>query len=108
MHRGNGPSPAGLPPRRDFLEARRATQTERRRFLSTESPLLGGPLPAEAGAEDIPVATTTYDPDADVYRMRKPVREVGREPLRDLRSLVPEYDEGRQVDDWGRSERIYR
>ena len=90
------------------MEARRATQTERRRFLSTQSPLLGGPLPAEAGAEDVPVATTTYDADADVYRMPQPVPEPAREPLRDLRSLVPEYEDGRQVDDWGRSERIYR
>jgi 1-acyl-sn-glycerol-3-phosphate acyltransferase len=82
-------------------------QTERRRFLSPESALLGGPVPAEAGAEDPPVATTTYDAEADVYRI--PAAEPEREPspLRDLRTLVPEQDPDRQVDDWGRSERIY-
>src|SRR5262245_65643893 len=37
-----------------------------------------------------------------------PAPEPAREPLRDLRSLVPEYEDGRQVDDWGRSERVYR
>ena len=89
------------------MEARRAMQTERRRFLSPESALLGGPVPAEAGAEDPPVATTTYDAEADVYRI--PAAEPEREPspLRDLRTLVPEQDPDRQVDDWGRSERIY-
>jgi len=87
------------------LEARRATQTERRRFLNTGSPLLGGPLPAEAGAEDAPVATGTYEADADVYRI--PREEPRPVPLRDLQSLVPEPESARQVDDWGRSERIY-
>jgi 1-acyl-sn-glycerol-3-phosphate acyltransferase len=90
------------------LEARRATQTERRRFLSTESALLGGPLPAEAGAEDAPIASTTYEADADVYQMPAPAPEQVHEPLRDLRALVPESDQARQVDDWGRSERVYR
>src|SRR3954452_18243960 len=105
MHRGNGPSPAGLPPRRDFLEARKATQTERRRFLSTESPLLGGPLPAEAGAEDPPLATATYDAETDVYRIPPPPAAPEpapeRAPLRDLSSLVADTDEDRDVDDWG-------
>jgi 1-acyl-sn-glycerol-3-phosphate acyltransferase len=87
------------------LEARRATQTERRRFLSTGSPLLGGPLPAEAGAEDSAVATAPYEADADVYRI--PTEEPRTVPLRDLQALVPEPDSERQVDDWGRSERIY-
>jgi len=80
-------------------------QSERRRFLSTESPLLGGPVPAEAGAEDAPVATATYEADHDVYRI--PTTEPEPSPLRDLRSLVPEQDPERQVDDWGRSERVF-
>ena len=90
------------------MEARRATQIERRRFLSSESPLLGGPLPAEAGAEEPRVAAATYDADADVYR--HPVPETEREPapLRDLQALVAEPDADRQVDDWGRSERVYQ
>src|SRR4051812_37784843 len=108
MQRCGGPRP--LPGRRwrsEPLEARRATQTERRRFLSTGSPLLGGPLPAEAGAEEVRAATATYEADADVYRIPPAEQEPGPIPLRDLQSLVPEPDSARQVDDWGRSERIY-
>jgi 1-acyl-sn-glycerol-3-phosphate acyltransferase len=89
------------------LEARRATQTERRRFLSTESALLGGPVPAEAGAEDPPVAAATYEAETDVYRIPAPAPEPEPGQLRDLRTLVPEHDPDRQVDDWGRSERIF-
>ena len=91
------------------MEARRATQTERRRFLSPESALIGGPVPAEAGAEDPPVASETYEAEADVYRIPAPAPKPEGEPspLRDLRTLVPEQDPDRQVDDWGRSERIY-
>jgi 1-acyl-sn-glycerol-3-phosphate acyltransferase len=89
------------------LEARRATQTQRRRFLSTESALLGGPVGAEAGAEDPPVATTTYEPEADVYRIPAPAAEPEPGRLRDLPTLVPDQDPERQVDDWGRSERVF-
>ena len=74
------------------MEARRATQTERRRFLSTESALLGGPVPAEAGAEDPPVAAATYEAEADVYRIPAPAPEPEPGQLRDLRTLVPEHD----------------
>ena len=91
------------------MEARRAMQTERRRFLSPESALLGGPVPAEAGAEDPAVATTTYEAEADVYRIPTAEPEAEREPSRlvDLQTLLPGPDPARQVDDWGRSERIY-
>jgi hypothetical protein len=94
------------PPPTRALETRKATQTERRQRLSAESPLLGGPLPVEAGAEDPHVATATYEPDVDVYRI--PERAPEPEPLRDLRSLIAEPDPARQVDDWGRSERVFR
>jgi 1-acyl-sn-glycerol-3-phosphate acyltransferase len=72
--------------------------------------LLGGPLPVQAGAEEPQVAPVTYEPDADVYQMPAPAPEPEREPapLRDLKSLVSEPDPTRQVDDWGRSERIYQ
>jgi 1-acyl-sn-glycerol-3-phosphate acyltransferase len=89
------------------LETRRATQTHRRRFLSTESPLLGGELPAVAGAEDAPLATAAYEHDADVYRIPLPDEPEPKEQLRDLRSLLPPPDPSRQVDDWGRSERVF-
>ena len=54
---------------RPAVESRRATQTQRRRHLSSESPLLGGPLPAEAGAEEPRASAVAYDADADVYRL---------------------------------------
>jgi 1-acyl-sn-glycerol-3-phosphate acyltransferase len=87
------------------LEARRATQTQRRRQLSSESPLLGGPLPADAGAEDGAAAATAYDAYADVYSMPEAEAPPSR-PLRDLSGLLPDPDPLRQVDDWGRSERL--
>src|SRR5919198_6709443 len=98
-----GPSPGSQP-----LETRKAIQTERRQILNSESPLLGGPLPVEAGAEEPHVAPATYDADADVYRMPAPEPEREPVPLRDLQQLVVEPDPNRQVDDWGRSERIFR
>jgi 1-acyl-sn-glycerol-3-phosphate acyltransferase len=79
---------------------------QRVRYLSGDSPLLGGPLPAEAGAEDALSTPPAYDAEADVYRLPEPRPQ---EPsLRDLRSLLPAPDPDRQVDDWGRSERVFR
>jgi 1-acyl-sn-glycerol-3-phosphate acyltransferase len=86
------------------LESRRTTQHVR--YLSGDSPLLGGPLPAEAGAEEALSASPAYDAAADVYRLPEPQR--ADEDLRDLRALLPPPDPDRQVDDWGRSERVFR
>jgi 1-acyl-sn-glycerol-3-phosphate acyltransferase len=86
------------------VETRRTTQ--RLRHLSGDSPLLGGPLPAEAGAEDAISSGPAYDAGADVYRLPEPRREAA--DLRDLRDLLPAPDPDRQVDDWGRSERVFR
>jgi 1-acyl-sn-glycerol-3-phosphate acyltransferase len=79
----------------------------RQRHLRADSPLLGGPLPAEAGAEESSPAAPGYDAAADVYRLPEP-RGEEQAPLRDLRALVPARDPDRQVDDWGRSERVYQ
>ena len=82
--------------RRTAVESRRATQIERRRFLSSESPLLGGPLPAEAGAEEPRAATVAYDADADVYRLpdaesrrREPRRCATSQPAAGARPRPP-------------------
>jgi 1-acyl-sn-glycerol-3-phosphate acyltransferase len=75
--------------------------------LTAESPLLGGPLPVEVGpAESRTVPETPYEADADFLRLPepKPVEEI---ELRDLRELLAVPDADRQVDDWGRSERVY-
>src|SRR3954451_9891445 len=96
------------------VESRRATQMQRRRHLSSESPLLGGPLPSGAGAEEPRTSTVAYDQHADVYRLPDPepaepaAAEAEPSPLRDLGNLLPESDPRRQVDDWGRSERVFR
>jgi 1-acyl-sn-glycerol-3-phosphate acyltransferase len=75
--------------------------------LSADSPLLGGPLEAAAGAEDPPAPSAAYDEHADVYRL--PLPEAGEQSsLRELTGLIAPPDPGRQVDDWGRSERVFQ
>jgi 1-acyl-sn-glycerol-3-phosphate acyltransferase len=86
------------------METRRTAQRPRR--LTKDSPLLGGPLVPESGPTDaVEVQPGPYEPHADVYRLPEPLREAP--PLRDLSDLVPPPDPERQVDDWGRSERVY-
>ncbi len=88
------------------MEARNATP-ERRRRLASDSPLLGGQVAAEAGDEEAIRAQSAYDADADVYRL--PVPDTDEQPpLRDLTGLIAPPDPTRQVDDWGRSERVYQ
>jgi 1-acyl-sn-glycerol-3-phosphate acyltransferase len=87
------------------MNSRRAPQ--RTRVLAADSPLLGGPLPAEAGAEDRVPLAPAYDESADVYRLPEPQREHVPD-LRELRELLPAPDPEREVDDWGRSERVFR
>jgi 1-acyl-sn-glycerol-3-phosphate acyltransferase len=70
--------------------AERRTPTSRS-GLSRESPLLG--YDARTSVLDMPPA-----PEPE------PAEEVD---LRDLRELVPAAEPGRQVDDWGRSERVF-
>jgi 1-acyl-sn-glycerol-3-phosphate acyltransferase len=89
------------------MEGRRATQREHKRTLSADSPLLGGPIAAEAGAEDPRDTGGTYDHHADVYRL--PGAETPEpQQLRELTGLIAPPDPERQVDDWGRSERVFQ
>jgi 1-acyl-sn-glycerol-3-phosphate acyltransferase len=62
-----------------------------RHGLSSESALLGG-----------------YDPHASVLDLPPEAEPAPEQPveLRDLRELVPAAEPGRQLDDWGRSERV--
>jgi 1-acyl-sn-glycerol-3-phosphate acyltransferase len=87
------------------MNSRRTSQ--RTRVLAADSPLLGGPFPAEAGAEDRAPPGAAYDESADVYRLPEPQREHVPD-LRELRQLLPPPDPEREVDDWGRSERVFR
>jgi 1-acyl-sn-glycerol-3-phosphate acyltransferase len=89
------------------VEGRRAVPREHKRTLSAESPLLGGPLAAEAGAEEPRDPRVSYDHHADVYRL--PGAEPAEPPaLRELTGLIAPPDPERQVDDWGRSERVFQ
>jgi 1-acyl-sn-glycerol-3-phosphate acyltransferase len=76
-----------------LAEPRRPTS---RHGLSSDSPLLGhGPEPGG------------YDPQTGVLDLPAPSSEEGPADLRELRSLVPAAEPGRELDDWGRSQRIF-
>jgi 1-acyl-sn-glycerol-3-phosphate acyltransferase len=75
-----------------LAERRRPTS---RHGLSAESPLLGHPTDdgydAQTGVLDLPAPPAPEEPV----------------DLRDLRGLVPAAEPGREVDDWGRSQRVF-
>jgi 1-acyl-sn-glycerol-3-phosphate acyltransferase len=76
-----------------LAEPRRPTS---RHGLSPDSPLLGhGPEPQG------------YDHQTGVLDLPVPPPEDERVDLRDLRELVPAAEPGREIDDWGRSQRIF-
>jgi 1-acyl-sn-glycerol-3-phosphate acyltransferase len=72
-------------------ERRRPTS---RHGLSDESPLLGHRPPG-------------YDHHTGVLDLPLPPPDAERVDLRELRELVPAAEPGREVDDWGRSQRIF-
>ena len=76
--------------------------------MTSNSPLLGGQVAAEAGDEEAIRARSAYDAEADVYRLPVPEDDSEPPPLRDLTGLIAPPDPERQVDDWGRSERVYQ
>ena len=90
-------------------QAARRRAAARRGRLSAESPLLGGPIDSVAGAEDPRPTTGSYDPTDDPYEL--PTPDEGDDQLdldpRVLRNLIPARDTSREVDDWGRSERVF-
>jgi 1-acyl-sn-glycerol-3-phosphate acyltransferase len=96
-------------PAEETSRARRRAPASRGR-LSPESPLLGGPLNSIAGAEDPRPAPVEYDPAQDIYDLGDRPRTVNGAPEPDprrLRELIPAPDPSREVDDWGRSERVF-
>jgi 1-acyl-sn-glycerol-3-phosphate acyltransferase len=91
----------------DEAERARRRAPARRGRLTADSPLLGGPLSSIAGAED--PHTHEYDPRADPFELPS-VDATERDPQPDprlLRDLIPAPDPSREVDDWGRSERVF-
>lgn len=85
------------------------------RPLGSSSPLLGGPLAAPE-KEDEPRhapspdhAAPSYDPSADGLAASPPSALRAAEPevpAERMRELLPPPEEGRELDDWGRSERL--
>jgi 1-acyl-sn-glycerol-3-phosphate acyltransferase len=76
--------------------------------LDSDSPLLGGPLPAAAGADEYPPPVPGYDPRAD--ELAEPETGGGTEArvLAELPAIAPERAGERSLDDWGRSETLIR
>ena len=69
----------------------------------------GNALAAEAGDEELRQRPAGYDPRSGVLDLPQPEpreHEPAPDP-RDLRELIPSEDPGRDVDDWGRSERVF-
>ncbi len=80
----------------------------RRGRLSADSPLLGGPLDSGAGAEEPRAAAVDYDPRLDPLELPSPTeRDFETTDARRLRELIPAAEPGRELDDWGRSERMF-
>src|SRR3954454_6287717 len=82
-----------------------------RRGLSGDSPLLGGPLDVGAGAEEPRADRPEFDAHGDELGMPRRTSEdgAGRRDIdpRDLRELIPSAEPGRELDDWGRSQRVF-
>jgi 1-acyl-sn-glycerol-3-phosphate acyltransferase len=86
--------------------ARRSPRS--RRGLREDSPLVGGPLEAGAGVEDPQPREPDWDARSGVLDLpAKPPRQEAAPDPRDLRELIPAREEGRALDDWGRSQRVF-
>jgi 1-acyl-sn-glycerol-3-phosphate acyltransferase len=98
-------------PLADEAQGARGRAAARRGRLSSDSPLLGGPLDTGAGAEEPRATAVDYDPRTDPYALPAPqVRDAALDDTADprlLRELIPAAEPGRDLDDWGRSERVF-
>lgn len=95
-------------PSAEETQAARRRASGRRGRLSPDSPLLGGALTSEAGAEEPRAERAAFDPNEDALRLRTPADSIpAEEAPRLLRDLIPRPEPGREVDDWGRSERVF-
>jgi 1-acyl-sn-glycerol-3-phosphate acyltransferase len=79
-----------------------------RHGLSDHSPLLGGPLAVEAGAEEPRARQPHFDARQSELDLPAPRAQPPEEPdPRELRRLIPAADPTRALDDWGRSQRVF-
>jgi 1-acyl-sn-glycerol-3-phosphate acyltransferase len=95
------------PPPEEAQAARRRAPAGRG-HLSADSPLLGGPLTTSAGAEEPRARPAEFDPRADSLEVPRPRDDSDLPEPRLLRDLIPRHEPGREVDDWGRSERVFQ
>ena len=90
-----------------MTERRDRRRTPRSRHgLSGASPLLGGTLTTAAGAEEPRSPAPPYDARSGTLDLPSPSAPPAPEP-RALRTLIPPSESGREIDDWGRSERVF-
>src|SRR5690242_14258379 len=98
------------PPSEEAPGARRRAPAGRGR-LSPDSPLLGGPLEFDAGAEEPRSRAPRFQANPDLYEMlsAEPAAAAATDgpDLGTLRELIPAPEPGRELDDWGRSERVF-
>jgi 1-acyl-sn-glycerol-3-phosphate acyltransferase len=87
---------------------RAAPRAPRRRgSLRGDSPLLGGPLSVDAGAEEPRSREPDYDArEGELDLPAEPPLAPAADP-RELRGLIPAAEPGRELDEWGRSLRVF-
>jgi 1-acyl-sn-glycerol-3-phosphate acyltransferase len=82
-----------------------------RHGLSGESPLLGGPLTVAAGVEEPRPSEPEWDARDDHLGLPQepglPQEQARESDPRELRQLIPPAEPGREIDDWGRSQRVF-
>jgi 1-acyl-sn-glycerol-3-phosphate acyltransferase len=79
-----------------------------RHGLSDRSPLVGGSLTSDAGAEEPRPSPSHFDVRSGELDLPAIGAELPPEPdPRELRRLIPAQEPGRELDDWGRSERVF-
>jgi 1-acyl-sn-glycerol-3-phosphate acyltransferase len=78
-----------------------------RRGLSDDSPLLGGSLSVGAGAETPRAPAERFEPRRDDLELPRPSDDGAERSPRELHELIPPADGRRELDDWGRSQRVF-
>jgi 1-acyl-sn-glycerol-3-phosphate acyltransferase len=84
-----------------------------RRGLSGDSSLLGGEtrgeseLAVDAGAEEPRARRPDFDARRDDLELPREAPERAQPHPRALRELIPSAEPGRELDDWGRSQRVF-
>ena len=103
------PPAASIAPRVGRPSRPRRARRPARGQLRQDSVLLGGPADHGGGAEEQRArarATTPTTTSCSCPAPRRAPADDARDPRR-LRQLIPTQDEGRALDDWGRSERVF-